>query len=175
MEQIKSSDLLLVNIFLATCVKYGHRPVVFTSIPYRRYQQAKKAEPRVDTGSLKHLVSFRYLLTNDHKTGMKGVAYIPLPVKEEWEWLRIYVKHMHPKRSSDVARKLLFLNSKDHQVTNTSDNLKGIMCRVGASGIKAPTVIRHCIVTLSFDQLEGKEKEERCIVSRTVHWQETLR
>lgn len=157
---ICSQDILTLNVFfLSLFVKYGHRPIVYTHMPYRRFRQAQLSQPMTDSGNLSHLGQFRYLVTSEHKTGDKDVAYVPLPLSNDWAMLTDYVDYVRPTPDGEDNKKLLFLNSYGHALTNPGDQMKKVFKRFGIR-VSAPRVLRHCIETLAFNQLEGKAREE---------------
>ena len=152
------SDLRVANVFfLSQFVKFGHRPIVFTNMPYHRYRQARDSDPMTSTGGLAHLGPFRYLVTSEHKTGDKDEAYVPFPISEKWGWLRTYVKRMRPNPGSEKYKYLLFLNSVGHPLQNPCFNLKTVTTRLGK--VLSPREIRHAI-ELALDSLDGKDRDD---------------
>ena len=156
-KAVSSSDLLKVNVFfLSQFVKYGHRPVVFTSMPYFCYR-AKESTPITSTGGLGALGPFRFLVTSKHSD--KDIAFVPIPMSEEWGWLHYYVKYLRPQPADEKSKQLLFLNSVGHEITNPCDNLKKVMRQFGKH-VLSPTDLRHCIETAAFNNLDEKDRED---------------
>ena len=84
-KTVSHSDLLQVNVFwLTQFVKFGHRPVIFTRMPIKRY--AKDCKPFVSSGGLGAYGPIRLLVKSEHKTNDLDLSFVPIPEAEEWQW-----------------------------------------------------------------------------------------
>ena len=87
-EPLPVSDLMKVNaFFLALFVRYAQGPAVFLRMLLRQYIATKKTQAVTTSGGLAALGPCKILLTTEHKTGDSDIAFVPIPVAEEWQWL----------------------------------------------------------------------------------------
>ncbi|MCG8047282.1 MAG: hypothetical protein JAY66_16630, partial [Candidatus Thiodiazotropha taylori] len=164
-----SSDVLIVNMFfLGVTVKFGHRPVVFRNMLFRRNREAREAEP-VQVGELG---LFRMLISSKHKTGPSNLAYVPIKDPEHFDILCDYVRHIRLKPATEADKNLLFLNSLGSAVRNPTESLKSVVSRLKLK-VGTATEVRHFNQTLAHNRLEGKDKED--VSTFLCHKPETAR
>ncbi|MES9972475.1 MAG: hypothetical protein ABW092_20770, partial [Candidatus Thiodiazotropha sp.] len=112
-KRVSDSDLRVVNVFwMCQAIKWGQRPGAVTGMDKMCYKRAKASEPSTTYGGLQAVGPCRFLVTSDHKTGSHELAFIPIPMKEEWSWLEFYYTYMRPSPKDQSAMKLLFRNSE---------------------------------------------------------------
>ena len=86
-KTVSPCDLLKVNLFwLTQVVKFGHRPVIFTRMPIKRYAKAKDCKPFVSSDGLGAYGPIRLFVKSEHKTNDLDLSFVPIPEAEEWQW-----------------------------------------------------------------------------------------
>ena len=159
-KRVSESDLMIVNVFwISQAIKWGNRPCALTQMNKLCFKRAKECEPSSEYGNLQAIGPCRYLVTSDHKTGTHELAFIPIPMEEEWGWLEFYYKHMRPAPKDEAAKRLLFRNSEGNQISHISENVKRVMKKFGIEDPPTATELRHMVVTAAFSRYDKADRD----------------